>query len=97
MSSSANRAHSELIRRAEAEDRIENLPRDEQDAAWALERERRSEWDRAQALLQSSPKPLLQTSADPKTSPESSATQQDTVSLGTKRRWRFKLKRKTLA
>lgn len=108
MDSLENKAHRELIRRGEEEDRIENLPVDKRDAAWAAENERRAQWDRDQTALQLNPErvssstppsgasspPYISTSLT--TSSSDTITQQGTInSAPVKRfRWRFKLKRK---
>ncbi|PVH93842.1 hypothetical protein DM02DRAFT_484474, partial [Periconia macrospinosa] len=55
MDSLENKAHCELIRRGEEEDRIENLPVEKRDAAWAAENERRAQWNRGQTSLQLNP------------------------------------------
>ena len=108
MDSLENKAHWELIRRGEEEDRIENLPADKRDAAWAAENERRAQWDRIQTALQLSPD-RVSSSTPPSgtssptyistpltTSSSDTVTQQSTVnSVPSKHfRWRFKLKRK---
>ncbi|KAK7183795.1 hypothetical protein PSPO01_10131 [Paraphaeosphaeria sporulosa] len=93
--SSANRAHTELIRRAEEEDRIENLPLDEQDDAWILERERRTQWRRQQNLVQNGSTSPLHSSSNPATSSQSIQMQQGAVAPNTRwrTRWQLKLKR----
>lgn len=108
MNSLENKAHLELIRRGEEEDRIENLPADKRDAAWAAEIERRAQWDRIQTALQLSPEqvssstPSSGTSSPPYTSIPLTTSSSDTIiqqgtvnSVPLKHfRWRFKLKRK---
>ena len=53
----ANLQHLELVRRGEEEDRISDLPADEQTAAQNIENQRCTEWDRTFSALQTNSQP----------------------------------------
>jgi len=100
--------HLELVRRGEEEDRIANLPAAEQDAAWAIEYERRARWDQLQtsqpsAIQAQQPVSSCNASSASHTLSDStfaSISEQPSHAFsspapGKRSRWRFKLKQKS--